>query len=139
MIKRAESINCDLQPERCNAIIDDIFADLHEDVRSNILGSYISYHRRKQPKLNEATLISKAMAEFEPAWADRKRRFELVGGKEFLSVLSNRLHSEIGRAITLAQIVQEMRVSEVPADLVGVIESIETFLSEDDASFKTSS
>jgi hypothetical protein len=54
----------------------------------------------------------------------------LVGGKDFLSALSNRLHKKIGKSITLAQIIQEMRVSEVPIDLLQVIDSIESFFAD---------
>jgi len=127
MIRRAEGSGTELTSERCQSIIDEVFNDLHGDVRANTLGDYIRFHKRKHPNLNETTLVASAMAEFEPAWAERPRRFELVGGKEFLSALSHRLHSEVGRSITLAQIVQEMHVAELPKDLVQIIESIESF------------
>ena len=67
------------------------------------------------------------MKAFEPIWADRDRRYELVGGKDFLSALSNQLHQKVGKSLTLAQIVQEMHPSEIPNDLVEIISATEAF------------
>ncbi len=127
MEKRAGSNGRLISVKRCQQIIDEIFVALHNDVRAHIVGDYIRHHKRKESRLNEATLISRAMSVFEPAWADRVRRFSLVGGKDFLSILSTRLTNEVGKSITMAQIVQEMTVSEIPKELINLIGSIEDF------------
>ena len=129
MLKRAEESNVNLDAQECESIINLVFADLHDDVRSNRLDNYMQYFNRTQKRLKDKTLISGAMALFEAAWAVRERRFDLVGGKDFLSTLSHRFQKKTGKSITLAQIAQEMRVSEVPADLVQLVKEIESFFS----------
>ena len=71
--------------------------------------------------LSDTTLVQRAMAVFEPQSAIRERKLDLVGGKDFLTALSRQFHQEVGASLTLAQIVSEMRPSEVPRDLGIVI------------------
>ena len=70
------------------------------------------------------------MLVFEPAWAIRDRRYELVGGKDFIAALSSKLYKVTGTSVSLVQLIQEMYVSEIPGDLIDVIHSMETFFAD---------
>ena len=127
MIKRSEISGATLSSTDCRDIINLIFEQLHNDVRANIVGDYMRHHKKQESRLSDTTLVQRAMAVFEPQWAIRERKLDLVGGKDFLTALSRQFHQEVGASLTLAQIVSEMRPSEVPRDLVEIIDSIETF------------
>jgi len=130
MIKRSALSCLPLSVEDCISIIDTIFEEMHNDVRSAIVGDYMRHHKKIKPHLSDATLVSRAMLVFEPAWAIRDRRYELVGGKDFIAALSSKLYKVTGTSVSLVQLIQEMYVSEIPGDLIDVIHSMETFFAD---------
>lgn len=72
MLKRAEAVEETLSEDTCRQLIDVVFEALHEDVRANRIGNYIRFYKKKEARLNEATLVSRAMKAFEPIWMDRE-------------------------------------------------------------------
>ena len=130
MIKRSESSKSPLSNQDCTAIIDSVFEEMHDEVRAAIVGDHIRYHKKIKTHLSDATLVSRAMSVFEPAWAVRHLRYELVGGKDFIAALSSKLYQKIGVSVTLVQLIQEMHMSELPSDLICIINSMESFFAD---------
>jgi hypothetical protein len=110
-------------------LIDDILNRLLPDVRAQRVSKYLSYIQTKDSWREPSTVIHEAMADFELAWEKPNRRFDLVSGKEFLSVFSAELQSRYRASITLTQVINEMRREEISAELVTKIADISAFLS----------
>jgi hypothetical protein len=127
MRKRAEAVNRSLSESDAVTLLEGIIGSMHEDVRAQVLGHFLSYKKKRDPKLHESTIVAQGMAAFDKLWAYPDKRFELVPGKEFISVLSAKVQDLCGASLTIAQIVSEMRVDEISAEMVALIEDVEGF------------
>lgn len=113
-----------------DGLIDSILERMREDVRAKRVASYLSFLQTKKTGRDQSTILREAMAQFDELWSIPRKRFELVPGKEFLSIFSAELQARYRASLSLAQLIGEMRRDEISEDLVDVISDISLFFSE---------
>ncbi|HEX6565254.1 MAG TPA: hypothetical protein VF020_13265, partial [Chthoniobacterales bacterium] len=63
----------------------------------------------------------------EAAWSDFDTRMRMVSGKELIAELNNYLQGNHGISLTWQAILENCTKQEVPAEMVNLIEELETF------------
>jgi hypothetical protein len=125
---RLTARDVELTAEEIQKQIVRISGQFHDDTRTQQLAHYIRHHSAIDRQVDLSTHIAKASQRFDEGWADIHTRLAILPGKDFLSVLSATFQKDFGAAITANQILDEMTVEEVPADLVVRLNQMAEFL-----------
>lgn len=108
-----------------------LLLDLTSRLKSEVLAQFISkrghYLSGSNPGLDDVTINTKLLDEFEGLWENLQKRLELVPGKVLLSTLNTHLQEAHGLTLTNASIMSAMRREEVPSDMLSLMESLEHF------------
>jgi sensor histidine kinase regulating citrate/malate metabolism len=90
--------------------------------------------KRQQPllksnnrALDDATIISQLLANFDNKWKDLNSRLDIVPGREILSRLNSHLQKTCGVTITTNLIIECMTESEVADEMKEIIISLNDF------------
>jgi hypothetical protein len=79
------------------------------------------------PQLSQATVAEAALNELEACWNDVSGRFEVIPGKEAVSMFNQYLQSEYRVSVTPASIVDAMRAEEIPDEIKKLLQDISEF------------
>lgn len=114
-----------------NENITDLLDNLSNSMKHDTYGQYMA-HRGKmikalRPGLDESTIASMVLVEFEDRWSKLENRLLLLPGKELLAKLSTYLQTEYSVSITISQIINCFGTDEIPTEMVDLIEKIESF------------
>lgn len=102
-----------------------ITAALKIDAQSQYLARRIGYH---QGKKHDTSTISKAAIEnFELAWSDLNLRMAIVPGKTTLRLLREAVQLNYSVNLTDVQIIDEFSATEIPDDLIRLLDQLEAF------------
>ena len=104
---------------------------LSESLRLSVFGQFVArrkeWMKQQQRGLDEATITTQLVSEFETAWKDFETRMQLLPGKELISELNSHLQSNYGITLTWQAILDRCTKQEVPVEMVALIEGLETF------------
>ena len=109
------------------SLLEEICQSMKHGVLAQFLARQGEYFRRKDPRLDQATINERVLPEFERRWNDAGLRLRLVPGKDVLARLNAALQQRCEISLTDLQIAQQLREDEMPTDLVGLIREIEQF------------
>lgn len=96
-------------------------------VTSQFLANRRRYERSNSPQLHEAQVNEMALNEFEGNWRDLVARLKLLPGKEAISAINKHAQEQYGVNITTTAIIDAMLTSEIPAEMVELVQSLVTF------------
>ena len=125
--KRLQLRGVHLERDEIFLKLEELLNDYKEEVRSQRIGSYVTYHTTKSKNIDIATHLYTANAEFDGNWANIEGRFSLVGGKSFISTLSSYFQREFQTSITIHQLIDEMHSDEIDSELVEKMRSLGEF------------
>ncbi len=89
--------------------------------RFAVLANRRRFERAHSSQLHDAQMTEMALDEFEERWRIPGACLELVPGKEALSVINKHAQDQYGVSITAAAIVDAMRRSEIPQEMVELV------------------
>lgn len=101
--------------------------DLKHDVQAQFLERQHPYHKSLNRSLDDATITSQLLSEFDRRWKDMTSRLALVPGHKVLSRLNTHLQQAYGITITSGLIIECMSTSEVPEEIKGIIADLDSF------------
>ncbi|BBL72128.1 ATP-dependent nuclease [Methylogaea oryzae] len=111
--------------------VEDILDRLTGCMKSRISGQFLSkqgaYLKSLDPGLDFATINQRLLDEFEALWINLKDRLSLVPGKELIGQLNGYLQDVYGVTVTHTAVIGAMKASEVPDEIVQLIENLEKF------------
>ena len=107
------------------AYLTSITEPLRIEAQAQYITRKLTFH--KSSGVDGSTLSKQVMRDFEGKWADLPARMSIVPGKTVLKALRDAVQSELGINLTLFQIIDEYRNSELPSDLKGLISMLEAF------------
>lgn len=107
------------------AYLEELTNEHRIDAQAQYIARKITFY--KSSGIDASTLSKQVMQDFEKSWLDLNKRLELVPGKVVLSALRERLQADLGVNLTLIQIVDEFKESEIAADLVSLVHELEKF------------
>jgi energy-coupling factor transporter ATP-binding protein EcfA2 len=106
-------------------ILTEITDPMQGDIQAQILarrGDYLRSTGRDLASVNAETISA-----FNERWRNLNSRLELVPGKEVLAKLRTRLHEKHHITLTDTVIIGSIRREELPDDLVGLLNELETY------------
>jgi hypothetical protein len=104
-------------------------ADMKNDVQGQVMAKREPTEQRQNPGHDLATIKTRLLSEFDQQWASFETRMAIVPGKEVLARLNGYLQEEYGISLTVQGIVGAFHKSEVPDEIVTLIDRIDTFTS----------
>ncbi len=86
--------------------------------------------RSASPGIDDSTINSTIFSEFKELWSSLDSRLRLVSGKELLSRLNQYLQANYSVSITATGIIEAMQYSEVPSEIISIVEMLDQFSKE---------
>lgn len=101
-----------------NKKIKSIFEDLKTDVQSQIIARRI----RNRPKsIDESTIVSQVLKEFQKNWKDIRYRRKVISGKEFFARLNEWMNSKYHIMIPLGYALNSLNSNEIEPEISTMI------------------
>jgi hypothetical protein len=112
------------QPEPVQELLDQITAELKEDIQGQYIAKRVEFLKTKS---DLATTAAETMKWFEENWRDTQRRLRIVPGKQVLQRLRSEVQRRYGVSITDLKIIDSIRLEEVPDDIRLLLQGLEEF------------
>ncbi len=113
---------------------ENILRELSDKMRSRVNAQFMSkrekYLRSANPNLDPATINEQMLNDFDVLWSSMKTRLEIVPGKELLSSLNEYLQDNHSISLTHLHIINVMKKDEIPADMIKLLDKLESFRKE---------
>jgi predicted ATP-dependent endonuclease of OLD family len=131
VIERAERLG---KKDKFTGSVETILRELSDKMKSKVNAQFMSkrqkYLKSANPSLDQATINEKMLKDFDLLWSKMKTRLEIVPGKELLSALNEYLQEKHSISLTHSLIVNTMKKEEIPADIMRLLEALESFRNE---------
>ena len=105
-----------------------IFNEFKSDVLSQLSAHSLRYTKKKTPNIDDATILSAKLKEFETNWHDFNFITKVIPGKQFFTRLNEKLQNELKISITEAQIISRITKNEIAQDLICFFEGISSLI-----------
>jgi hypothetical protein len=109
------------------SLLDEFAGERKMYVTSQYVTARARFERANSPGLDQATVTEAALNELETCWNERRSRFQVIPGKEAVSMFNRYLQSEYGVSLTPTGIVDAMRLDEIPDEMRQLLEDISRF------------
>lgn len=113
--------------EEIEPILLSITDDMKHDVQAQLLKRRHPYLKSLSRSLDDATITSQLLAEFDRRWKDVTSRLALVPGHEVLSRVNAYLQRTYGITITSGLIIDCMSITEIPEEMNNMIAALDAF------------
>lgn len=109
--------------------IEKMLDDITRPIRTEIAGQFVAKRCAffRSSGADQATIAAKAVERFDRQWKRLETRLLIVPGKEVLKRLRERVQEEYGITLTTQRIITAFRKEEIPADLKGLLDRLESF------------
>jgi hypothetical protein len=108
-----------------------LLAKITDDLKNSILAQYLKrqhpFAKARQMSLDDTTITSRFLAEFEERWRSLQSRLDMVPGKDVLSKLNTHLQEKWKVTITPNAIIGAMKEREVPDEMTEIIHALDRF------------
>ena len=108
-------------------ILQDVTEPMKHDVQAQLLKRRVPFTKDLKRHLDDATITSRLLAEFDDKWKNLSARLNIVPGKSVLSAVNKHLQENHGVSITPIAIIDAMDRSEVPEEIVLIVGSLDNF------------
>lgn len=107
-------------------LLNSISDEFKHRTQAQLQSHRLKYEKSLNPRNDESTIIEKILKEFEAQWQTLSERLKLVPGKDFLSALNTNLQT-YKITITHANIINNIKKTDIPVELKKLIEEIDDF------------
>lgn len=111
-------------------IIDSVACDLKNSVSAHITSNVLRFEREQRSRDDDATIISRALTDFEGRWRNFDSRCALLPGKEVLKNVFGKVQHDYGVSITVAMIQDHMRPEDAGAEMISLLAQLDRFFSD---------
>lgn len=105
--------------------LQDIMAPMKSDIQAQCISKRLKFFEKSAA--DPSTVAKQGIEQFEMRWDKLDTRIQMVPGKAVLAALRAKVGEEYGITLTDHRIVSEFSASEIPQDLVALIEQLEVF------------
>lgn len=113
--------------ENIQSLLSELCKDFKHNTYAQMQSHRFRYQKSKNPKIDESTITIEILKEFDDLWNDDISRLSIIPGKEFIGRLNYHLQNKYKITITYANIIRNMKKSEVPIEMIKLIDQIEIF------------
>lgn len=128
LVKEAAARGGALSAAEVEEILFDVTSEFELETASNRAGQRITFARRNGAKESDASITKSEMIEFKEKWKTLGGRFDLIGGKSFISELSRYTQKNLGFSLSVSRLIDQLRVDEIDADLVEILSDFDDAL-----------
>lgn len=120
------------EPVSLHGPVSDMLQEITDPIRTELQAQYIAKrvsffaHSGKDP----STISREAIEVFDRRWNDRQLRLHIAPGKRVLRELVSRVQDEFKVTLTAARIIDQLRESDMPRDLLQTLKAVESFRSQ---------
>lgn len=107
------------------AYLQELSEPYRNDMQSQFISKHLAFHASSG--IDIGAVSKQLLHEFEQNWLDLDRRMIIAPGKLVLKALRESLKADLGINLTLVQIVDEFRATDIPADLVSFLRQLDYF------------
>jgi energy-coupling factor transporter ATP-binding protein EcfA2 len=126
IIERAKRLNIDpVEFESINQLLDDITMPFQSSIQAQYIAKRNKYFEHS--RLDQATLTTETINQFNTKWNNVEKRMEIVPGKEILQKIRAEVQKKYSVTVTDHRIINEFTIEEIPKDLIELIEELEKF------------
>ena len=118
----ARSLDSDVQ-----RVLSDLAESMKLEVQSQYLSHYVRFERTHRRGIDEATLTTEALLEFESHWVDLDRRLSSAPGKEMFARLNSFLLDNYEVSLSAGAVIRQFKVDEIPTEMIELITRIDEF------------
>lgn len=112
-----------------SAVVAELLKKITDKHKTAVQGQYLSkrleFFRRKS--VNQATIATSTLNEFERKWESIETRLALVPGKEVLAEFRQAIAERYGVSLSESRIISAYRKEEIPSDLSDFLLALEKF------------
>jgi hypothetical protein len=101
--------------------------DMRIAVQSQCIAHYVRYARTRRKGIDEATLTTEALSEFEARWADAEKRLCTVPGKDLFAKFNTFLMEEYDVSLSQGAVVRHFSADDVPLEMRELVHEIDSF------------
>ncbi len=113
--------------EDINELLESISNEFKHRTQSQLQSHRLKYEKSINHRIDESTIIERLLKEFDEQWNNLNQRLKIIPGKDFLSSLNGRLQEDYRVTITAANIINSLQKTNVPEELLMLIEEIDRF------------
>jgi energy-coupling factor transporter ATP-binding protein EcfA2 len=113
--------------ESIATVLSAITEPMKHDVQAQFLKRRHPFAKTVKASLDDATITSALLADFDDKWKDLDVRVDIVPGKEVLARLNTHLQSRYGITVTPTLIIGAMRESEIHDEMKSIVHSLNGF------------
>jgi hypothetical protein len=106
--------------------LQEISEPLKAETQSQFIAKRVDYFRRTSG-LDTSTVTMQGIEKFEQDWSSAERRLSILPGKAVLAALRERVSAAYAVNLTDHRIVNSFELSEIPGDLVRLVEQLDLF------------
>lgn len=99
-------------------------------IQSQLQSHQIKFEKTKDSRNDESTIIENILAEFDILWSSLQDRLQIIPGKDFLASLNTYLQQNYKITITNSNIINSIPRTNVPDELLEIMNKIESFRKE---------
>ncbi|RJQ54489.1 MAG: ATP-binding protein [Actinobacteria bacterium] len=96
-------------------------------VQAQYLGRRRPHAKAQDAAVDDTTITSELLAEFDDSWADLDTRLDMVPGREVLARLNAHIQDKCGVTVTPSMIIGAMTEAEIPDEMKDVIAALDAF------------
>ena len=110
-------------------LLEEITSPMEVEVQGQYIAKRMEYFRNTGK--DASTISQEAIEIFNRKWKDNELRLHIVPGKRVMRELVSTIQEEYKVTMTAARIIEQMRESEVPRNLVQILRSVDSFRRRD--------
>lgn len=114
-----------VEEEEFKEILERISEDLKSEAQAQYISKAIEYGRKTGA--DSSTISHTVIKWFDAEWKTMEKRIFILPGKKFLKKLREELQQKFGVALTDIRIIDAYEESEIPKDLVDLINQIDSY------------
>ncbi len=100
---------------------------MKHDVQAQFLKRRHPFAKSVNRALDDASITSRLLADFDEKWNDLKTRLDLVPGKEVLTSLNGHLQETCGVSVTPTSIIEAMTEGDIADEMKSILLALNAF------------
>ena len=116
--------------ENINDLLLSIAEEFKLDTQAQLQSYRLKFERSLKSEDDDSVIIKTILSEFETEWKNEENIFRIIPGKNFLSKLNEYLQNNYKISLTITNIINAISKSDIPQEMIEIIDKIEDFRKE---------
>ena len=109
-------------------VLNRISVEFKIETQSQLLAHQIKYGRKRNPTVDDSTMNTKILTNFDLKWSTIEVRLKMICGKEYMSKLNSYLQDNYKVTITTSNIISCLNMRNSPNEVKEILNMIDRFI-----------